>query len=333
MSGVFSPQRAAWSGAHRGVGEALYELPRVDRLHTEQHRYTPTHRLGHLGLRGQPWLTTCRLRPTAAGGGAGPVSTAGARTRTHRRGAAPPDGLCPGAQPLHEPLLNFAISFTIISILSGCLTLYYFGLQHGGPPIMLWGWLLVGGLVLFGGPVDGRDLLGVPDGRRPLLLGGQARARQQRPDLVVVHRLVQPARPGRRHGRHQLRLRLLGLGLPRHLYTNKPYWTSPGHVIAILAVILVRPGPAQHLQHPTRRPAERRLGLLAPHRRAPSSSSCCSGRRPRTPTSPPGFLFGSTGWDAFVGPVGLLAPLLHLPGRPAERAVHLHRLRRLGPRL
>src|ERR1041385_2001126 len=43
---------------------------------------------------------------------------------------------------------NFAVSFTIISILSGCLTLYYFGMQHGGPPTMLWGWLLVGGLVL-----------------------------------------------------------------------------------------------------------------------------------------------------------------------------------------
>jgi amino acid permease (GABA permease) len=46
---------------------------------------------------------------------------------------------------------NFAVSFTIISILSGCLTLYYFGLQHGGPPTMLWGWLLVGALVLIVG--------------------------------------------------------------------------------------------------------------------------------------------------------------------------------------
>ncbi len=46
---------------------------------------------------------------------------------------------------------NFAISFTIISILSGCLTLYYFGLQHGGPPVMTWGWLFVGTLVIFAG--------------------------------------------------------------------------------------------------------------------------------------------------------------------------------------
>jgi amino acid transporter len=44
---------------------------------------------------------------------------------------------------------NFAISFTIISILSGCLTLYGYGLSHGGPPTMLWGWLLVGVIVIF----------------------------------------------------------------------------------------------------------------------------------------------------------------------------------------
>ena len=46
---------------------------------------------------------------------------------------------------------NFAISFTIISILSGCLTVYQYGLLHGGPPVMLWGWLLVGTLVIFAG--------------------------------------------------------------------------------------------------------------------------------------------------------------------------------------
>jgi amino acid permease (GABA permease) len=39
---------------------------------------------------------------------------------------------------------NFAVSFTIISVLSGCLTLYYFGMQEGGPVVMVWGWILVG---------------------------------------------------------------------------------------------------------------------------------------------------------------------------------------------
>jgi amino acid permease (GABA permease) len=39
---------------------------------------------------------------------------------------------------------NFAVSFTIISILSGCLTLFGFGMKTGGPAEMIWGWLVVG---------------------------------------------------------------------------------------------------------------------------------------------------------------------------------------------
>jgi amino acid permease (GABA permease) len=42
---------------------------------------------------------------------------------------------------------NFAISFTIISILSGCLTLYGYGMLTGGPVIMTIGWPLVGIMV------------------------------------------------------------------------------------------------------------------------------------------------------------------------------------------
>ncbi len=42
---------------------------------------------------------------------------------------------------------NFAVSFTIISILSGCLTLYGFGMRAGGPVVMAIGWPLVGLLV------------------------------------------------------------------------------------------------------------------------------------------------------------------------------------------
>ena len=40
---------------------------------------------------------------------------------------------------------NFAISFTIISILAGCLTSYYIAFQWGGPVAVTWGWLIVGG--------------------------------------------------------------------------------------------------------------------------------------------------------------------------------------------
>src|SRR4029079_1321269 len=39
---------------------------------------------------------------------------------------------------------NFAVSFTIISILSGCLTLFAYGMNTGGPAVMTLGWLVVG---------------------------------------------------------------------------------------------------------------------------------------------------------------------------------------------
>ena len=39
---------------------------------------------------------------------------------------------------------NFAISFTIISILAGCLTSYAIAYNQGGPVAITWGWLIVG---------------------------------------------------------------------------------------------------------------------------------------------------------------------------------------------
>jgi amino acid permease (GABA permease) len=46
---------------------------------------------------------------------------------------------------------NFAVSFTIISILSGCLTLYGYGMNTGGPVLITWGWPVVGLMTLFVG--------------------------------------------------------------------------------------------------------------------------------------------------------------------------------------
>jgi amino acid transporter len=43
---------------------------------------------------------------------------------------------------------NFAISFTIISILAGCLTSYYIAFNQGGPVAITWGWLIVGGFCI-----------------------------------------------------------------------------------------------------------------------------------------------------------------------------------------
>ncbi len=44
---------------------------------------------------------------------------------------------------------NFAISFTIISVLAGCLTSYYLAFQWGGPVAVTWGWIIVGAFTTF----------------------------------------------------------------------------------------------------------------------------------------------------------------------------------------
>ena len=46
---------------------------------------------------------------------------------------------------------NFAVSFTIISILSGCFTLYGYGMVTGGPVAIVWGWPFVGIMTLMVG--------------------------------------------------------------------------------------------------------------------------------------------------------------------------------------
>ncbi|MCW2811955.1 MAG: amino acid permease, partial [Friedmanniella sp.] len=54
-------------------------------------------------------------------------------------------------QELHRGMSgfsNFAVSFSIISILAGCITSYGIALRSGGPSTLVLGWLLVGILVL-----------------------------------------------------------------------------------------------------------------------------------------------------------------------------------------
>src|SRR4051812_50203774 len=43
---------------------------------------------------------------------------------------------------------NFAISFTIISVLAGCFTTYYQAWNNGGPIAMSWGWPLISAVIL-----------------------------------------------------------------------------------------------------------------------------------------------------------------------------------------
>ena len=71
---------------------------------------------------------------------------------THRRSRVQSDELLLHrlgyAQVLHRQMggfSNFAISFTIISVLAaGCLNAYYIAFNNGGPVAITWGWLLVG---------------------------------------------------------------------------------------------------------------------------------------------------------------------------------------------
>ncbi|MFJ9216586.1 amino acid permease [Streptomyces sp. NPDC102383] len=76
----------------------------------------------------------------------------------HRRTASVADddllrqlGYTPVLTRRMGPFGNFAISFSVISVLSGCMTLYGFGLMTGGPSVMLWGWVAVGLMVLLVG--------------------------------------------------------------------------------------------------------------------------------------------------------------------------------------
>jgi hypothetical protein len=43
---------------------------------------------------------------------------------------------------------NFAISFTIISVLAGCFTTYYQGWNNGGPVAIAWGWPIISAFIL-----------------------------------------------------------------------------------------------------------------------------------------------------------------------------------------
>src|SRR4051794_41980331 len=43
---------------------------------------------------------------------------------------------------------NFAISFSIISILAGCFTTFFAGWNNGGPMAIFWGWPVVAAFIL-----------------------------------------------------------------------------------------------------------------------------------------------------------------------------------------
>src|SRR3954470_18091594 len=105
--------------------------------------------------------TTVDPRPTAPS--ADPATTPAAAVPSPRTPATGSAVLSDDERRLHQlgyaqelrrnmsGFSNFAVSFTIISILSGCLTLYGFGMNTGGPVMIVWGWPIVGVLTLFVG--------------------------------------------------------------------------------------------------------------------------------------------------------------------------------------
>jgi len=192
---------------------------------------------------------------------------------------------------------NFAISFTIISILSGCLTVYQYGLLHGGPPVINWGWLFVGVMVIFAGLSMGEICSAYPTA------GG----------LYYWSAKCAPGNSGPVWSWFTGWFNLLGqvavtagisfgcafsVGAFLGEVTHNSYWLSPGHILGILAIILFIQGLLNTF-------SIRLVALLnnvsvywhligvvvivALLFIAPSSHSHQS----------LGFLFGKTGWDAF----------------------------------
>ena len=88
---------------------------------------------------------------------------------------------------------NFAISFSIISILAGCFTTFGQGCNNGGPVAISWGWPIVSVFILIIGFTHVRAGVGLPDLGRHLLVGVE----DGRPEGRLLHGLAEPDRPGR----------------------------------------------------------------------------------------------------------------------------------------
>src|ERR1039457_3551034 len=213
------------------------------------------------------------------------------------------------AQELHRGLSrfsNFAISFTIISILSGCLTLYSYGLTHGGPPTMIWGWAIVGALVLLAGLSMAEICSAFPTA------GG----------LYYWSAKLAPGKSGPIWSWFTGWFNLLGqvavtagitfgcgysIGEFIYLVSGNSLWTDNRHVVLLTAILLLIQGLINTFGvnivslfnrvsvwwHLTGVAVIVLLLFIAPHSHSHQSA---------------GFLFGSAGFDAFRGLSGFSVP-------------------------
>jgi len=105
------------------------------------------------------------------------------------------------AQELHRGMStfsNFAISFSIISILAGGFTSFWLGAAYGGPLLVTVGWLVVGLFALFVGMSMGEICSAYPTAGG-LYFWSAKLATKNAARWAVVHRLVQLHRTDRRH--------------------------------------------------------------------------------------------------------------------------------------
>jgi amino acid permease (GABA permease) len=91
------------------------------------------------------------IPPGTTGATGAPGATAAAVTTTDDERRLHEMGYAQELRRHMSGFSNFAVSFTIISILSGCLTLYGTGMNTGGPALITWGWPFVGVMTLMVG--------------------------------------------------------------------------------------------------------------------------------------------------------------------------------------
>ena len=171
---------------------------------------------------------------------------------------------------------NFAISFSIISILAGGLTSFWLGMVDGrsdrsspsagsssGSSHLLVGMSM--GEICSAYPTAGG-----------LYYWSAKLARKNAAQVVVVHRVLQPARPDRRH-RFSVDYALVGLHRLLHPDVRRRASSSrPGSIYVIFLLVLDRPRPAQHVRRAAGQDPRRHQRVVARRRRGRSSSSSCS---------------------------------------------------------
>ena len=214
---------------------------------------------------------------------------------------------------------NFAISFTIISILSGTLTLYYQGINYGGPVEEAYGWPIVSIFVI-------------------IVALGMAEIASKYPTAGGLYYWASKM-GGASWGWFTGWFNLIGqiaitagIDYGAALFTDallQLLWPgtfkgTPHEVIYVYAVILGAARADEHLQRQARRAAERHLRLVALPRRADHR------RLPDLQARPSSVVRDGVLEDdqqqRLLARLAVVRPL----ARPVAGPVHLHGLRRFG---